>query len=376
MSGRENTKPNFARWCYLYLGYGYIHYKMLKTRVEKPLDERKPTNIVLWVFTIYTALFSVAFQQYENKLNRLINSFGTFVEVFDENDTSKINRLISYQSRTIPSEPNFWNPVSVIRSFYKSEKYEEMNRDISAMVNTPITNLLDKGIRISVKELHSYDNFDFMVDYGLDSIYNQQVSFKNCYLPKIETHESKLIVSLGNSKLDSLDNYFNILKLYVDDSYINYCKSSVSIIHLNKRFQNSKFEGRKNIITGGTIKSDSLLLESSIFDRTEIFIGDTVHYGGTFFLCDLTIPKSQVQEFLSRGEFYNCTVNGQQVSNLTLPEAADELAFTYGKFIRYICGRRYQTEEQFKKWVTTSTPQEFKDYYQYNLDNLWVRLTK
>ena len=80
---------------------------MLVMNRKKNSRNRKPSNILLWVITVYTAFFSLAFQKYENHLNRLYTSYNSYIDQLGNNSSKDLlDGFIEIQSRTVPYEPN------------------------------------------------------------------------------------------------------------------------------------------------------------------------------------------------------------------------------------------------------------------------------
>ncbi|MEP1781935.1 hypothetical protein [Reichenbachiella sp.] len=104
---RFNTE--LRKWLYMKSGWGYIH--QLWKKDPWPEDKAKPSNLVIWIIAVYSALFGIAYQRYEINLQRLHSTVAIYGEQLDQPmSQSTLNSFIALQKQPIPWEPLFFRP--------------------------------------------------------------------------------------------------------------------------------------------------------------------------------------------------------------------------------------------------------------------------
>jgi uncharacterized protein YjbI with pentapeptide repeats len=117
---------------YDFTGIRFIWYKIVPQTEEEKNKERPPAAFLLWFIGIYAALFGIAFQRYESRVNVIENRasiiYNQIFSSYDEVQYKKNLGLIpTAQSMTCPPEPNILNPFSVISSLFNDqEKHKEV----------------------------------------------------------------------------------------------------------------------------------------------------------------------------------------------------------------------------------------------------------
>ncbi|MCP5016338.1 MAG: pentapeptide repeat-containing protein [Ketobacter sp.] len=143
---------------------GYLH---LKNKVRLPNEEGKsPSTIVLWVVAVYVAIYGLATNRYENRLDRIENQINAFyAQLGGPTFRSALTRIPSLQNFKLPIKPEIHNPVSVMQSFFIDRVDMESREELSLFVeslfrdgaeteaNTILVNLPLDGIDLSKRYL-------------------------------------------------------------------------------------------------------------------------------------------------------------------------------------------------------------------------------
>ncbi|MGB3463996.1 MAG: hypothetical protein WBA74_01945 [Cyclobacteriaceae bacterium] len=273
------SKVNYykkLRWCYLYLGYGYIHFFMLIThRKKKDHINRKPSNFLLWVLTVYLGFYSIAIQRYELSASRLTSSFSALVETLSDTPTEmEIQGLIDIQKREIPSQPIIFNPCTVVASFLITKPNEYIISDVQNIVRQSLTDILPTS------KTHKYENLildefeiknvnvDFFLDQSvLDVLRLIQAKFNlnNIHTEMKELHLKKSILDYNFNNANEVKINQHLSKIDLDESYFasQSMTLEVGILNMYHSF----------IFTTGNLKIQELNLLSDHKSSNTIFIG-------------------------------------------------------------------------------------------------------
>lgn len=125
---------------YLYTGAAFI---VSKARFYDESPKEKLPTLPLWILGIYFAAFSVAFQQYESKLD-LIENKTTIVMALAGTSNYKhaLEQIPSIQSMKSPTEPSIFNPLKTIKSIMLENRTcidhintcKELNSDLERLL--------------------------------------------------------------------------------------------------------------------------------------------------------------------------------------------------------------------------------------------------
>jgi uncharacterized protein YjbI with pentapeptide repeats len=111
------------------IGGSLYYFSGAKFSVRKFVPEDKkalPTGFI-WLIGIYIALFGVASNRYENRIDIIENRANAiFAQLATNNYDKALSRISTVQTMECPVEPNILNPITVIGSFFKNTKYDEM----------------------------------------------------------------------------------------------------------------------------------------------------------------------------------------------------------------------------------------------------------
>ncbi|MEM6816728.1 MAG: hypothetical protein AAF600_20455 [Bacteroidota bacterium] len=323
---RSNLKARkLKRWCYLWLGYGWINERMLQSK-PKP-GAHNPSNFALWVVTIYTALYSIAFQRFENRVNRLYTSYSAYVERLGstEGAESTIQGFIDLQSRKVPMEINYWKPWTVVGSFFFNEYEGTIVKDVEDMVVDIFPYFL-KVYNLCFLELAnlrtSHSNLLFQ------EIENRSLSLQKFDINKASIQNSNIRLSFKpNSRIDTLQILKSELNLSV--SYNNIINGFKSLIYIDN-VESKKSNYKHSIVTSGNTSvlcSKTIVSSSSFFYKLDIR-SDSIFYDNhdklgmvLFYKC-----KFSSKTFFEPGQkqlfaHYKCEFDGKEKSNIAHDQA-------------------------------------------------------
>ena len=97
------------------LGLRYIYRLIIPNK--NSIGVKKPSTFVLWVVGIYTALFSIASQQYENRIDTIENRVSLIIAQISMNPSRANMNLVSpTQNMLCPLEPKYFKPITTLKS--------------------------------------------------------------------------------------------------------------------------------------------------------------------------------------------------------------------------------------------------------------------
>ena len=87
--------------------------------------EPKASTFALWAIGVYVALFGLASQRYESRLDQIENrANGIYAQLGAQNVKRALARIPRAQAMTLPRKPALWPPWSVLRSLVGKEVYD------------------------------------------------------------------------------------------------------------------------------------------------------------------------------------------------------------------------------------------------------------
>lgn len=307
------------RFLYIYIGFGYLHQMIRKPKAEEYSD-RKPSNFLLWIIGLYVALFGLAAQRYEIRINRLNNLFNTYIELLDKDvDPGIYDGFIQLQKSVVPKEPKVLEFWTTFQSFVEEEPFPDVVQHVGniapAYFREEIGSLKDLESK-QVLDLDDYERFDF--------------KFEKCHLEKIRIR----------NKVHA--------KLILDSTYINqmavWGSGILEIEQFNWHAERDYSYGVQNMGMYSSILEMSnihnLTSYSSIISRANISVLDpgSWNINRTLFLhcniegeylgfaqmqrspvvyvdCNIFVLEKKVNEFLNSGfnTFFDCRVNGEEI---------------------------------------------------------------
>lgn len=119
---------DFIKWLvWDFSGLRYIWGKILPP-VDTLTNERRPVTFLLWVIGLYAALFGIASQRYENRIDIIENRANAiFAQLSSPAYKKVLSRIPIVQNMQCPQKPEILKPLSVFRSLLGEEnKYKEI----------------------------------------------------------------------------------------------------------------------------------------------------------------------------------------------------------------------------------------------------------
>ncbi len=110
-----------------FTGFRYIFSKILPNTDKD--SKNAPSTFILWIVGVYVALFGLASQRYENKIEKIENRTNGIITQMAIPDLRRqaLMRIPKIQNTLSPVKPDFLLPTSIIKSlFMKPEQYHEM----------------------------------------------------------------------------------------------------------------------------------------------------------------------------------------------------------------------------------------------------------
>ena len=117
-------------------------------KILKYFDRKPQSTFLLWFVGIYVALFGIASQRYENRIDIIENGANAiFAQLSTPAWRKAISRIPRVQNMTCPTKPDILNPSKVINSFISESYYID------------ICELLKETIEVWKNSLDSVDLF-------------------------------------------------------------------------------------------------------------------------------------------------------------------------------------------------------------------------
>ena len=113
-------------WLYDTFGLRFIWGKQC-THIDPITGKHKPKTFILWIIGIYIALFGVASQRYENRIDTIENRANAiFAQQGTSVGTGALSRISYVQNMKCPIKPALFRPDLTISSLFKETYYSEM----------------------------------------------------------------------------------------------------------------------------------------------------------------------------------------------------------------------------------------------------------
>lgn len=113
----------------IWLLWDFSGLRFIASKVRPPLvgGGRKPATFLLWLIGIYIALFGVASQRYENRVDIIENRANAiFAQLSTPVFKKALRRVPSVQNMACPLKPSLFNPWSIFRSLVFESQYTAM----------------------------------------------------------------------------------------------------------------------------------------------------------------------------------------------------------------------------------------------------------
>jgi uncharacterized protein YjbI with pentapeptide repeats len=121
---------------YDWSGLRFIYEKKINPPIDKKTKKRIPRTIFLWFIGVYIAIFGVASNRYENRVDIIENRINAIYAQISKDITLAFKRINDVQNMTCPYKPEVYNPVSIIMSFLplKNVTYQEGVEQLKQLV--------------------------------------------------------------------------------------------------------------------------------------------------------------------------------------------------------------------------------------------------
>lgn len=177
----------FVWICWEFSGARLISEKIMPPK-ENAANKRPPSSFFLWFLGIYVALFGIAAQRFESKLNIFETRTNIIIsQLSTPSYKNALDIVPSLQRMDLPTQPDILNPISVFKSFFiKGEKYNNGIYNLKQVVSTWRSSLNDV-------------NF---VNVDLEGINLEGANFRNAQLSGADLERSKLFkANLENARI-------------------------------------------------------------------------------------------------------------------------------------------------------------------------------
>ena len=185
--------------------------RLISQKIIPPLktniDKRPPSSFFLWFIGLYSALFGLASQRYENRRDIIENRISVVISQAPKS----LELIPDIQKENLPRPINFFNPLSVISSLILSEvPHPEIVDDLKRIIeiNKNLYGLNLEGINLTGTDLSKSDLRDANLNgsdlrdanlsgstlgnASLRQANLQRVNFKKTYLSLADFSESDL----------------------------------------------------------------------------------------------------------------------------------------------------------------------------------------
>ena len=129
------------RWWFLWCLWHYSGLREICALADpnwKAATEPKASTFLLWFVGIYVALFGLASQRYENRLDQIENrANGIYAQLGASNGKKALERIPHAQAMTLPRKPELWPPWSMLFSLGLCQQESEDNvRALAEIIET------------------------------------------------------------------------------------------------------------------------------------------------------------------------------------------------------------------------------------------------
>ncbi len=116
----------FLKW--LFWDFTGLHFIWQMIKPPEKNIKKAPT-FMLWLIGIYVALFTIATQRYENRIDIIENRANSIFTQLPISEVRKnaLSRISRVQNMSCPYKPNILSPLSIFKSLFLNKyKYNEM----------------------------------------------------------------------------------------------------------------------------------------------------------------------------------------------------------------------------------------------------------
>lgn len=127
-----------------FTGFRYVTYKIYPPNNDI-IQKQRPSTFILWLLTIYAALFGIAGNRYEASLSRMELRANTLIAQLISPDVEmrriSFKQIADIQNIAIPIEPKLFKPSSVIGSFVVEKPNDSIGQLLLRVVENSKTDL-------------------------------------------------------------------------------------------------------------------------------------------------------------------------------------------------------------------------------------------
>ena len=142
-----------------FLSIRYLHEKITPPPISitSNPDYRSPSSILIWIIGIYVAVFGLASQRYENRVDVVENRTNAIITQLanSEMQYQAISRVAKAQNLYVPVQPSFMRPDRVINAFFFEPS--QFHQDTVTLLRDSLVSFrkykIDKKYLLSKKDL-------------------------------------------------------------------------------------------------------------------------------------------------------------------------------------------------------------------------------
>ncbi|MBI9047525.1 MAG: pentapeptide repeat-containing protein [Anaerolineaceae bacterium] len=136
------------------IGFRFVFQKMFPPKDERT-GKRMPATLFIWMLGIYVALFGIASNRYENKIDKIETQAAILhSQLASKAGNNAFRRLARIQKETIPHKPELisWDdPFSVFKSLWgEEEPFYSMIEDLKGTVEEWKGDLVDADLQEAI----------------------------------------------------------------------------------------------------------------------------------------------------------------------------------------------------------------------------------
>jgi hypothetical protein len=299
-------------------------------------------NITVWIVTIYTALYGIAFQRYENRVNRLYNIFSAYIDrLGTENNEQTLQGLINLQSERIPYEPIYWYPQSLFRTFFQEIEYDLLVQDISSILENLLINnfsATDKNV-IEFKNINMADG-----DVLINNPIVNRIRIDSSIFNSLNSDSISSYLHLNYSVINELNFNRSVISIVDSPKSMKKLSSDYSVIHIDDEIEFEIMDCKNTLINSNMylghslqtktnkVKGNNCVFANINFDVDSIEVTDGKFHPLIFYKCNFSSIPSFVEKTVKWVDtnyapikFYKCNIKGELVSNIDSVHVFDEV---------------------------------------------------
>lgn len=121
----DQDLPKIVYTIYNFSGLRAIYERLVPPKKNDP-ERRPPSTFLLWLIGIYVALFGIASQRYENRVDIIENRINSInAQLSTPLYKKALSRISEAQNMPCPSKPDIKEPTTVVLSLFKDTLYTE-----------------------------------------------------------------------------------------------------------------------------------------------------------------------------------------------------------------------------------------------------------